>query len=361
IRLYADIVGLGAPLGVIDVGGGLGVDYEGTRSRSFCSVNYSLEEFARTVVRGVWEGCDAAGLSHPRIVTEAGRAMTAHHAVLISDAIDVDRPDDTVPTDPGENAPFVLRDLYTAYREHSGRSPVELYHEATHWLAEARGMYLHGVLDLEQRAQAEQLHVAICQGILPRLRSDAPSDREVLETLNGQLAEKVFCNFSLFQSLPDVWAIDQIFPIVPLRGLDRAPSRSVVIEDLTCDSDGRIDHYAGELGISDVLPLPNKDQGERQVLGFFLVGAYQETLGDIHNLFGDTHSVSVRCQGDGQWTIEDVSEGDSISQVLSQVGYDPGDVIQRIRRKCAADPDGGADQLLESLEATLLRGTYLSR
>ncbi|PWG64860.1 biosynthetic arginine decarboxylase [Sediminicurvatus halobius] len=360
IRYYVELHRLGAPVTVVDVGGGLGVDYEGTRSRSHCSMNYSLEEYAHNVVHTVREICSEHDLPQPHLVTEAGRAMTAHHAVLVTDVIDVESvADGPPPTEPpGEEAPLVLRDLWRGYASAAERSPLEVCHDAAHWLAEARSQYQHGVLGLAGRAEAERLYHATCLAVRRRLDPRIRAHRELLDELDEKLADKVFVNLSLFQSMPDIWAIDQIFPILPLHRLDEPPQRRAVLQDLTCDSDGAIHQYVARDGVETTLPLPGP--GAPLLLGAFLVGAYQEILGDMHNLFGDTDSVNVSLTADG-WRLDDPHNGDSIESVLAHVRFGERELLQAYRRRVAASglPAAARTECLRELEAGLQGSTYL--
>ncbi len=360
-RFYAELRRLGAPLDTVDVGGGLGVDYEGTRSRSFCSMNYTLDEYAFNIVHTLWEVCAEAGLPHPDILSESGRALTAHHAVLVTNVTGVEpAPHEPPPDPPGEDDPLVLRDLWQAWERFESRSPLEIYHEAVHWLGEAQSMFNHGLLDLAQRARAEALYHALCRRVRRALDPQVPAHREVLDELNERLADKYFCNLSIFQSMPDVWAIGQIFPIVPLVRLDEPPARRAVVVDLTCDSDGRIDRYVGRDGVEATLPLHPVRPGETYLLGFFLVGAYQEILGDMHNLFGDTDSVNVVLDGDG-WRLAEPLRGDTVDRLLRYVHFDP----ERLRAAYAAKlasaglPPARREALGRILEAGLEGYTYL--
>ncbi len=366
-RCYAELRALGVPLSCVDVGGGLGVDYEGTRSRSFCSMNYTVQEYARNVVHTLWEVCTECGLPHPDIVTESGRAMTAHHAVLLTNVTDVEcvTGEESGAT-PAEDDPLILHDLWRAYQSlsgqgPSGRSALEVYHDTVHWLAEVQSMYTHGVLSIAQRARAEQLHAATCWRVRALLQPAIRAHREVLDELNERLADKYFCNLSVFQSLPDVWAIDQIFPIVPLHRLDEPPVRRAVILDLTCDSDGRIDHYVDREGVESSLPLHKWRSEEPYLLGFFLVGAYQEILGDMHNLFGDTDSVNVVLDEGGGYRLEDAQHGDTVDTLLRYVHFDPDELRERYRAKIrSAELDEGRRAAYrEILEAGLEGYTYL--
>jgi len=344
------------------VGGGLGVDYEGTRSRSFCSMNYSVQEYANNVVHALWELCAEQVLPHPDIITESGRAMTAHHAVLITNVIDVDTAPDSAPEDaPTEEDPLILHDLWSALEGVSARSVLEMYHDASHWLAEAQAMYTHGVLSLAQRARAENLYFAICRRVRGLLQPGVRAHREALDELEEKLADKYFCNLSIFQSLPDVWGIDQIFPIVPLHRLDEAPTRRAVLEDITCDSDGRIDHYVHAEGIEATLPVHPLEAHRPYLLGFFMVGAYQEILGDMHNLFGDTDSVNVVLDAEGGYHLENAARGDTVDELLRYVHFEPETLLQAYRRKVKSSALPTAQQMLflETLEAGLQGYTYL--
>lgn len=352
-RYYSELHRMGVNVRTVDVGGGLGVDYEGTRSRSHCSMNYSVQEYARNVVHALWETCSDNELPFPNIVTESGRAMTAHHAVLITNVIDIERPQEPAEVAaPEDDAPLILHDLWQGLEQLTGRSAVETYHDAVHWLAEARAMYTHGLLSLEQRAHAEQLYSSICQRVRPLLNGSNRAHRELIEELNEILADKVFCNFSVFQSIPDVWAIDQLFPIVPLQRLSEEPSRYAVLQDLTCDSDGRIDQYIDREGIESTLPVHPLRGDEPYLLGIFMVGAYQEILGDMHNLFGDTDSVNVELTPEGGYRLTQPEHGDTVEEVLAYVHFDANELLQAFRRKIA-----GSKLAREHLEHYLLELT----
>ena len=364
-RYYAELHALGVNIRVVDVGGGLGIDYEGTRSRSVCSMNYGLREYANKVVHTLWETCEDRELPHPDIITESGRAMTAHHAMLIVEVIEAEQPRSIAADTPApdDDAPRVLHDLWadlgTLYSDNA--PPVlEIYHDAVHLLGEAQSLYVHGLLSLAQKARAEELYVTVCQRVRQRLNPANRSHREILDELNEKLADKVFCNFSLFQSLPDVWAIEQVFPIAPLNRLDEAPTRRGILQDITCDSDGRIDLYVDSEGIETSLPLHELRAGEPYRLGIFLIGAYQEILGDLHNLFGDTHAVNVSLRNGG-YRLEQWQEGDTVDDVLRAVHYDPEPLLDAYRLKIARAGLDPAQQEMYLAELTAgLRGyTYL--
>ena len=367
-RYYAELHALGINIRCVDVGGGLGIDYEGTASRSVCSINYGLQEYANNVVHALWESCQEHDLPHPDIITESGRALTAHHAVLLTEVIDVEQVTHTADIGaPGEDAPLILQDLWHGLQHllseprGSERTLMESHHDSQHWLAEAQSMYLHGLLNLAQKAQAEQLYMAICTALRERLNPLSRSHREILDELNEKLADKVFCNFSLFQSLPDVWAIEQIFPIAPLDRLQEAPTRRGTLQDITCDSDGRIDRYVDQEGIESSLPLHAMKPGEPYRLGIFLVGAYQEILGDMHNLFGDTNAVNVCLNPDGSYRLEASQLGDTVDEVLRYVHFEPDDLLAAYRRQLSTSTLDAATQAayLRELEEGLQGYTYL--
>ncbi len=361
MRYYAELSRLGAAIDVMDVGGGLGVDYEGSRSRSFCSMNYSVQEYANNIVYALKEICAEQGLPHPMIISESGRALTAHHAMLITNVIDVDSaPKGDQLSQPGVDPPAVIQNLWQLLQQDDGRAVLEAYHDAVHWLAEAQEMYTHGIITLAQRATAEQLYYAICHQVRGHLNPANSAQREVLDELNEKLADKYFCNFSLFQSLPDVWAIDQIFPVMPLHRLDEAPQRRVMIEDLTCDSDGRIDLYVDGEGIESTLPLHELKPNEPYLIGMMLVGAYQEILGDMHNLFGDTDSVDVELAETGYQLVRP-EHGDKVDELLSYVHFEPQELLAAYEEKIAAAQltSAEAEQYLNELKAGLSGYTYL--
>jgi arginine decarboxylase len=360
VRYLVELSRLGVEIEVVDVGGGLGVDYEGTRSRSFCSINYGLGQYANAIVQPLAEACAAHALKPPRVVTEAGRAMTAHHAVLIANVSAVEPAPEgaTVAATTGETAPLKhLREVLEAVEE---RSPLELYHEAQFHHQEGQALFALGGMPLAERAALDDLYYRILHRVRARLRPDERSHRQVLDELDDKLVDKYFVNFSVFQSLPDVWAIDQIFPILPIAGLDRPPERRGVIADLTCDSDGRIDLYVDSEGVDTSLPLHAPEPGEPYRLAFFLVGAYQETLGDIHNLFGDTDAVDVRLENGG-WRLESPRRGDTTDRLLAAVGYD----VQALRLgyakriQSAGLPESEARRIRAALESALTGYTYL--
>ncbi|SFF52613.1 arginine decarboxylase [Fontimonas thermophila] len=360
-RFYVELRALGAPVTVVDVGGGLGVDYEGTRSRSYCSMNYTQREYARNIVRTLQEVCSESGQPEPDIISESGRALTAHHAVLITSVIDHETLQvQSVPL-PAADDPPILHDLAELLDELDTRGPLECLHDAASQLQEAQAQYTHGLLTLRQRAYAESTYYAVCRAIEPRLDPSIRAHREALEELREKLAEKYFCNFSVFQSIPDAWAIDQVFPIMPIHRLNERPDVRATLCDLTCDSDGRIDHYVEREGLEPTLPVHRLREGEPYLIGLFMVGAYQEILGDMHNLFGDTNAVNVVLDAHGGWTLTGAQRGDRTDELLRYVHLEPERLARAYRDKLdAAGLDAHErEMLLAELESGLSGYTYL--
>ena len=361
-RYFVELSHQGAKISHVDVGGGLGIDYEGTRSRSYNSVNYGIHHYASSIVQPLAEACRAEGLPPPRIITECGRAMTAHHAVLVANVTEVERaPEGRVP-EPHDDESHPVRQLRELHGEMAGRPAVEVFHEAAQAHAEGLSLYALGQLDLVQRARIDDLFYAIAHAVKARLTYDEKSHRDLLDELNERLVDKYFVNFSVFESMPDVWAIDQVFPIVPIERLDETPTRRGVIADMTCDSDGKIDTYVENEDLDSSLPLHELRPGQSYRLGFFLVGAYQEILGDIHNLFGDTDAVEVRVTATGGHAITQQRRGDTTDVMLDYVGYRLDD-LRRIYKARVGAVDIGpteAARLNAELEAGLTGYTYLS-
>ncbi len=360
-RYFVELSKLGAKVSHVDVGGGLGIDYEGTRSRSYNSVNYGIHHYASSIVQPLAEACEQHGLPPPRIVTECGRAMTAHHAVLVTNVSEVERaPEGRVP-DVHEDESHPVRQLRELHDEMAQRPAVEVFHEAASAHAEGLTLYALGQIDLTQRARIDDLFYAIAHAVKARLTYDEKSHRDLLDELNERLVDKYFVNFSVFESMPDVWAIDQVFPIVPIERLDEEPTRRGVIADLTCDSDGKIDTYVENEDLDSSLPLHELRSGERYRIGFFLIGAYQEVLGDIHNLFGDTDAIEVKLNGDS-YAITQQRRGDTTDVMLDYVGYKLDDLRRRYKAMVGAVDlgKGEAERLNEALERGLTAYTYLS-
>lgn len=365
-RLYAELCHLGAGLQVVDVGGGLGVDYEGTRSRAFCSTNYDARDYARAIVAALAEICHAEGLREPLIISESGRALSAHHAVLLTNIIDVEAAPGEFPPNLDAAAGTALQaelQQLLAHLDHAtAAAAVEAYHEALYLMAEVQQQFNHGLLNLAQRAQAEGLYAHVLWRVRAALDGHNRAHRDVLDELDEKLVDKYFGNFSLFQSLPDVWAIDQVFPIVPVQRLEEEPRRRARLEDITCDSDGRVDAYVTADGLAPALPVHVLEAGKPYVLGVFLVGAYQEILGDMHNLFGDTDSVNVLRRDDGSIALVEPHPGDTVESVLQYVQFSASDLLARYGQKIAGCAPLHAEEREHFLQAFAdgLRGyTYL--
>jgi arginine decarboxylase len=363
-RCFAELAELGVNVRVMDVGGGLGVDYEGTRSRSSCSMNYSMEQYANTIVRSLWEVCADYELPHPSIITESGRAITAHHAVLITEVVDREFIPDKPLAPPDPEDPQILTDLWEDYENTDNRSLLEVYQDALYWNGEAQAMYIHGVLTLEQRARAEQIYHAICRKVRDGLKPTTRAHSEAIFEIDEKLADKFFLNMSVFQSVPDVWAIDQVFPIMPVHRLDEALTRRAVLQDLTCDSDGRIEQYVDEEELEATMPVHALHNGEPYYLGFFMVGAYQEILGDMHNLFGDTDSVNVELDKENGYRLVKPEQGDTAEVVLRYVHFEPSELVTRYHSKiesATALAPQQRTQYLKELEDGLKGYTYLEK
>ncbi|WP_372871667.1 biosynthetic arginine decarboxylase [Shewanella sp.] len=325
-RFYCELRKLGAKVNCFDVGGGLAVDYDGTRSQSNNSMNYALAEYANNIVSVLTDVCNENEQPMPRIISESGRYLTAHHAVLITDVIGTEVYSPEVIPAPADEAPQLLHNMWSSWNEISSRldqrALIEIYHDTQSDMAEAHSLFALGQLSLEDRAWAEQCHLAVCHELQGLMNARNRYQRPIIDDLNEKLADKFFVNFSLFQSLPDAWGIDQVFPVLPLSGLDKVPERRAVMLDITCDSDGIVDQYVDGQGIETTLPVPAWSAEDPYLIGFFLVGAYQEILGDLHNLFGDTNSAVVRIDEEGETFIESVLAGDTVADVLRYVNLD---------------------------------------
>jgi len=346
-QFYAELHRLGAAIKIVDAGGGLGVDYDGSRSRRDSSINYSLEEYAQNIVRSFAEICAEENLPQPDIVTESGRAITAHHAVLITNVTDIE----SVYSNPSSTN--ALPDLVNL---------VEAYHDAQFDLKDAQEKFAQGKLNINDLATIENSYALRCQQIKNQLNPSNQNENAILKELHEKLADKIFCNFSLFQSLPDIWGIDQIFPIMPIHRLDEQPTRRAVIQDLTCDSDGRIDQYIDGQNLAKTLAVHEINPDKPYLIGFFMVGAYQEILGDMHNLFGDTHSINIELDDEG-YHFYDLHEGEHVGDMLDYVHISSDDLRVAYRKKLA---DSALDDNLKlDFEKELMAGltsyTYLSK
>jgi len=330
-RFYVEVRRLGAPLKYFDAGGGLGVDYDGSQTNFASSMNYTTQEYANDIVFSLQEICDAGGVPHPTIVTESGRAVVAHHSMLVVDVLGVGEFDvGKAPEQIGPDVPRVIKNLFEAHRDVSRKNVLETYHDALEYKEEALQLFNLGNLSLSERVVAEDIFWGVCQKLLKMVRElrEVP---EELEGLERALSDTYFCNFSMFQSLPDIWAIDQLFPIMPIHRLNEEPTRRAVLADITCDSDGKIDHFIDRRDVKPVLEL-HPVNGQDYYLGIFLIGAYQEILGDLHNLFGNTNTVHVSLAAGGGYQIEHVVTGDTVTDVLKYVSYSREELVARVRR-----------------------------
>jgi arginine decarboxylase len=332
-RFYADLVREGAPMGYLDIGGGLAVDYDGSQTNFVHSKNYNLDEYTWDVVEVLKTVFDEKEIPHPTIITESGRATVAYSSILLFNVLDVteSRPG-PVPDEPPEDAPESIRNMYEVRRTMTVRNLQECYNDAVYYREEIREDFQYGRVTLRQRALADNLFLDIIIEISRLLQKvkRVPGD---LEELSESLYDIYYGNFSVFQSLPDVWAIDQIFPVMPIHRLNEEPTRKAILADITCDSDGKIDSFADIHDVRKTIPLHEYHPDQEYYLAIFLVGAYQETLGDLHNLLGDTHVVSVRINGDGSFDFVREIEGDSIADVLSYVEYQPKELVELFRQK----------------------------
>ena len=316
-RFYSELMKFGCNIQYIDVGGGLGIDYDGSRSTFASSTNYSVQEYANDVVYHLLEICKAEDLPHPNIISESGRAMTAHHSILVFNVLDVTSfPEWSEQIEIPDDAPEVVKEIFDVLDFISNKNLIESWHDAVHLKDEAQNQFLLGLISLNDRAMAERIYWGIGRKI-EKLSSRLKFLPDDICSLKTKLADKYFCNFSVFQSVPDSWAIDQVFPVVPLNRLNEEPDRDATLEDLTCDSDGRIDTFIGTHGgTENTLRVHSLQPGETYSLCIFLTGAYQEILGDLHNLFGDTNTVHVALKEDGSLNYEQIIEGEDVTDVL---------------------------------------------
>lgn len=345
-RFYVEMRKLGAPVDFMDVGGGLGINYDGSISANISSVDYSLQEYANDVVWTMKNVCDEAGLPHPHIISESGRALVAHHAVLIVDVLGVSRrSNDEAISEPPDETPGQVKELWQTLQAVDDMRPREVVHDVVSLRDDVNKLFTLGHCSLADRARADELY----WHILGRL-ADKLGETELHQLIPGirtQMADRYFCNFSLFQSLPDAWAIKQVFPVVPVHRLHERPTRQGILVDITCDSDGKIQQFPLLGGLFETLPLHAVNNGEQYIIGIFLTGAYQEILGDLHNLFGDTHAVHVRLDGD-QYELEQVVYGESVADVLDSVQFHEDVLTDRMRRQLALAKTEGRISARES-------------
>ena len=334
-RIYVELARAGAGLKYLDVGGGLGIDYDGSQTDFESSVNYTLQEYANDVVYHVQNVCEEAGVPHPTIISESGRAVVAYHSMLVFNVLGVSglgEEEAQLELPPDAEQPLV--DLQETYDSLSVKNLLEAFHDAQQALDQALNLFSLGYLPLDQRCLAENLYWAICRRIY-RLSRELEYLPEELEGLDAMLSDTYFCNFSLFQSMPDSWAIRQLFPVMPIHRLNERPTRHAILGDISCDSDGKIDQFIDRRDVKRTLPL-HVFQGEPYYLGAFLLGAYQEILGDLHNLFGDTNAVHVSLNGDGEVILDNVIKGDTVREVLDYVQFNSEMLLGQFRRDVEA-------------------------
>ena len=333
-RYYVELRQIGVNVEYVDVGGGLGVDYDGSRSATSASVNYSMQEYANDIVYALAEACRENEVPMPHVISESGRALTAHHALLLINVIDLETQSPEALDEVSEDDHLLVQELAGVLRELDGRSMREVYHDASFIKEQLQNHFNSGTLTLRERAIGERYWLAIMNRVAQLAAKDPEEYEDILPELHGMLIDRYFCNFSLFQSLPDSWAIDQLFPIMPVHRLNEEPTRRGTLQDVTCDSDGKIDQFVGWRKPKPSLELHAFGHGDPYVLGIFLTGAYQEILGDLHNLFGDTNAVHIKLTETG-YEIGDLVHGDTITEVLNYVQFNTQDLIGTFRRKIA--------------------------
>jgi arginine decarboxylase len=363
-RMYVELARVGAGVQYLDVGGGLGVDYDGSQTDFVSSVNYTLQEYANDVVFRIMSICDEAEVKHPTIISESGRAVVAYHSALVFDVLGVSNFDAyQAPAKIDDEAPQPLADLFGIHRDLSKKNALESYHDATQAVDEAMSLFNLGHLTIEHRALAERLFWALCNKLLNLVR-EMEYVPEELQGLEAELSDTYFCNLSIFQSMPDSWAIKQLFPIMPVHRLGERPTRRAVLGDITCDSDGKIDQFIDLRDVRNTLELHHYD-GQPYYLGAFLLGAYQEILGDLHNLFGDTNAVHVSLDEDGEIDLYAVIKGDTVREVLHYVQYSADELVTSMRKDVERAVRAGklsldeSRQLLHFYESGLEGYTYM--
>ena len=360
-RYYAELRGMGFDISHVDVGGGLGVDYDGSRSTRSASVNYTMREYASDVVYTIGTACRTEELPMPHIISESGRALTAHHALLLVDVTDVESLVEPAPPVLREDPHPLLQEMAENLEALSPERIEEVFHDAIFAKERTQEYFASGVFSLRDKADAEQLYLATLHALQQAIGDDRTSFPEITAHIDAALVDRYFCNFSVFQSLPDHWAIDQLFPIMPIHRLSEPPTRRGTLQDMTCDSDGVIDRFVGGRKGKPSLELHPVHEGEPYILGIFLTGAYQEILGDLHNLFGDTNAVHVRLTDQG-YEVTDLVHGDTVTEVLNYVQFHASDLLATFRRK-VANAKGLSRQEANSFIADFVAGlegyTYL--
>ena len=349
-QFYVQLHKMGYNVDFVDCGGGLGVDYDGTRSPSSeSSVNYSIQEYVNDCIYTFVDAANKNDLPHPNLITESGRSLAAHHSVLVIDVLETaSLPEMPEEFEPDENSHQLVKDLYEIWDNLSPRNVLEDWHDAEQIREEVLDLFAHGIVDLKTRAEIEAMYWSVCHEI-HALAKNLKHVPEELMNIDKLLADKYFCNFSLFQSLPDSWAIDQIFPIMPIQRLNERPTRNATIQDITCDSDGKIANFATNRHNSHSLPVHTLKKNEKYYLGVFLVGAYQEILGDMHNLFGDTTAVHISVK-DGVYHIDQIFDGETVEEVLEYVQYNPKKLVRQLEIWVAKSVKQGKISLEEGKE-----------
>lgn len=367
MQFYVQLTRMGFNINFVDIGGGLGVDYDGTRSSSSeSSMNYSIQEYANDAVSALVDACVKNDIKQPNIITESGRSLSAHHSILIFEALEsTSLPAWKVSEELGPDAHELARELYEIWDKLDTQNIYEAWHDALQIREEALELFSIGLLDLRTRAQVEKLFWSVAREVA-ELSNSMKHPPEELRKIARMIPDKYFCNFSLFQSLPDNWAIDQVFPIMPISRLDEKPTRTATIQDMTCDSDGKIGHFITASGLSDSLPVHPLKQGEPYYIGVFLVGAYQEILGDLHNLFGDTSAVHIDVYPD-RYEIDKIIDGETVAEVLDYVQFSPKALVRNVERWVTAamksgkiSPEEGRE-FLGNYRSGLYGYTYLER
>ena len=354
-QFYISLHKMGYNVDFVDCGGGLGVDYDGTRSSSSeSSVNYSIQEYVNDCVYTFVDAANKNNIEHPNLITESGRSLSAHHSVLVIDVLETaSLPEMPEEFEAKETDHQLVKDLYEIWDNLNPRNMLEDWHDAEQIREEALQLFSHGIVDLKTRAEIEAMYWSVCHEInnLAKHMKHVPEERRGLDKI---LADKYFCNFSLFQSLPDSWAIDQLFPIMPIQRLNERPTRNATLQDITCDSDGKIANFVTDGHIGNVLPLHPLKKNEPYYLGVFLVGAYQEILGDMHNLFGDTNAAHISVK-DGKYSIDQIFDGETVEEVLDYVQYNPKKLVRQLEQWVTKSVKEGKISLDEGKE---FLGTY---
>ncbi|MDJ0839250.1 MAG: biosynthetic arginine decarboxylase [Acidobacteriota bacterium] len=366
MRVYVELCRMGAPMGFVDIGGGLGVDYDGTQGDSHGTINYSIEEYASDIIYRIKQACDEGGIQHPTVFSESGRFLSAHYSMLVTNiaatsALLGDNPE----IKPPEKSFGPVKEMYEILEILDESNMVESYHDALQYKTESLNLFSLGYMSLSERAIMEELFWTIMRELYVMSRNSKLSSQE-LDNLEHEMADTYFANFSIFQSLPDAWAIDQVFPLIPIHRLDEEPDRKGVVVDLTCDSDGLIGAYVGDEERNPSVPLHRVISQEPYYIGIFLVGAYQETLGELHNLFGDTHAVQIQITGEGRYRVLGVIKGDTIYNVIDYMSYDTKELLHQMREQIEGAVErgtltvGDSAAMMQRYENSLYGYTYFN-